>query len=147
MVQEIDAQGPASQHHRDPPESTGITDIAAAEETKSISHLVSRSHRSCRLGLKGLGWKQLVLNCCFFPVLKGQHRQAPETHISRKQSSPCPRTRELIPRIKTASCCSTFSRLPLTHKCYLSESLSQLEVLRKAPSTLPWILCYASAVF
>lgn len=108
---------------------------------------LARSHRSCRLGLKGLGWKQLVLNCCFFPVLKGQHRQAPETHISRKQSSPCPRTRELIPRIKTASCCSTFSRLPLTHKCYLSESLSQLEVLRKAPSTLPWILCYASAVF
>uniref|UniRef100_A0A8C2NC34 Immunoglobulin domain-containing protein n=1 Tax=Capra hircus TaxID=9925 RepID=A0A8C2NC34_CAPHI len=48
MVQEIDAQGPASQHYRDPPESTGITDIAAAEETKSIIHLVSRSHRNCR---------------------------------------------------------------------------------------------------
>jgi len=48
MVQEIDAQGPASQHHRDPLGSTGISDIAAAEETKSVIHLVYRSHRSCR---------------------------------------------------------------------------------------------------
>ena len=47
MVQEIDAHGPASQHHRDSLGSTGITDIAAAKETKSVTHLVSRGHRSC----------------------------------------------------------------------------------------------------
>jgi hypothetical protein len=94
-----------------------LTSIQVQVGLVPLNRKLARSQRWGWLGLKqeAEGLKEEV--ACghlflFFPVLKLQHGQTLQAGFLKRQGACCPRKQELIPWIKTASCCTTFSRLP-----------------------------------